>query len=207
MQKLNYSDFTSYPSLEKTISNLNTNNINASVVATRQDAIDKVISLIPKGSEVMTASSTTLNQLGLDKVLNDSGEYKSVKTQLSKLNREKDNLLMQKLGSAPEYVVGSVHAVTEDGIVLVASGSGSQLPSYSYGSPNVIWVVSTKKIVKNINDGLDRIYDHVLPLEDKRMKKVYGPESGSKVRKLLIINEELNPTRINLIFVKEDLGF
>ena len=104
-----------------------------------------VHSLIPKGSEVMTATSTTLNQLGLTDVLNDSGTYNSVKSQLSKLDRNTDGLVMQKLGAGPDYIVGSVHAVTEDGKVIIASGSGSQLPAYTYGASHVIWVVSTKK--------------------------------------------------------------
>lgn len=166
-----------------------------------------VHSLIPKGSEVMTATSTTLNQLGLTDVLNDSGTYNSVKSQLSKLDRNTDGLVMQKLGAGPDYIVGSVHAVTEDGKVIIASGSGSQLPAYTYGASHVIWVVSTKKIVKNLEEGLARIYEHVLPQEDKRMKSVYGPDASSNVNKLFILNNELNKSRINLIFVKGDLGF
>ncbi len=90
---------------------------------------------------------------------------------------------------------------------MVASGSGSQLPAYSYGATHVVWVVSTKKIVKNLDSAFERINTHVLPQEDIRMKKVYGPESGSNVNKLFILQRELNPARITLIFVKEDLGF
>ena len=193
--------------IDKTASSLRANGINVTVVANGYEAKAKVLELIPNGAEVMTASSTTLIQLGLDEILNNSSNYNSVKSQLLKLNRDVDSLKMQKIGAAPEYVAGSVHAVTEDGKVMIASGSGSQLPSYSYGSPNVIWVVSTKKIVKDTGEGLKRIYDHVLPQEDNRMKKVYGPDASSEVRKLLIINKEINPTRLNMILVKENLGF
>lgn len=207
MTDLNYTNLATDKSIELAIKNLIKNNFNAEVVNSKKEAIDRVLDLIPKGSEVMTASSTTLIQLGLDTKLNDSTDYNSVKSQLTKLNRETDSLQMQKLGAAPEYIIGSVHAVTEDGKVLVASGSGSQLPGYSYGAPHVIWVVSTKKIVKNLEEGIKRINEHVLPLEDIRMKGVYGPDAGSKVRKLLIFNEELNPDRIKIIFVKDDLGF
>ena len=171
------------------------------------DAKEKILSLIPKVVEVMTATSTTLDQLGITPILNDSGDYNSVKSQLMKMDRDTQSLEMQKLGAAPEYVIGSVHAVTEDGKVIVASGSGSQLPSYTYGAPHVIWVVSTKKIVKDLEQGLKRIYEYILPQEDARMKKVYGPDSGSHVNKLFILNNEINKSRITLIFVKEDLGF
>jgi len=112
---------------------------------------------------------------------------------------------MQKLGAAPEYAVGSVHAVTEDGKVIIASNTGSQLPAYAYGSAHVIWVVGTQKIVANLEQGLKRIYEYVLPLESERLKKVYGVESN--VSKLLIINKEIAPNRLTLILVKQKLGF
>ncbi len=207
MKNNKFTTLADQSTIDLTINSLNKNQINSFVVDTNAEAIKKAISLIPEGSEVMTATSKTLEKLGLDTHFNDSGKYNSVKSQLKKLDREKDGLTMQKLGAAPEYVIGSVHAVTQDGKVIIASGSGSQLPSYSYGAPNVVWIVSTKKIVKDVEEGLDRIHTHILPLEDKRMKEVYGPEAGSTPRKILIVNAEINPNRINLIFVKEDLGF
>lgn len=193
--------------IEKTRKALKINNINT-VLAKDSDEVKIILEkLLPENAEVMTATSTTLDQLGLTGFINEGKTYDSVKQKLSKLTREKDHLLMQKIGSAPEYVIGSVHAVTEDGKILVASGSGSQLPAYAYGASYVIWIVSTKKIVRNVEEGIKRIYNNVLPLEDARMKNVYGPQSGSNVNKLLILNKELNPDRITLIFVNENLGF
>jgi len=46
---------------------------------------------------------------------------------------------MRKLGAAPDFAVGSAHAVTETGTVVVASLTGSQLPSYTYGAGTLIW--------------------------------------------------------------------
>lgn len=207
MDKNNYSTLASVAQIATASKSLGEHGLTVLTAENGKDAIEKVFSLIPEGKEVMTATSTTLNQLGLTTTLNDSGKYNSVKSKLSKLNRDTDSLEMQKLGAAPEYIIGSVHAVTEDGKVVVASGSGSQLPAYTYGAPHVIWVVSTKKIVKNLESAFERINTHVLPQEDARMKEVYGPESGSNVNKLFVLQKELNPSRITLIFVKEDLGF
>ena len=116
---------------------------------------------------------------------------------------------MQKIGAAPEWTLGSVHAVTEDGKVVIASNTGSQLAAYAYGAPHVIWVVGTQKLVSNLDDAMKRIYDYVLPLETIRFRKAYNqPETAhSNVSKLLIINKEVNPKRITIIFVKEKLGF
>ncbi len=122
------------------------------------------------------------------------------------MDKSKQGKEMQMLGAAPEYAVGSVHAVTEDGKVLIASATGSQLPAYVYGSKKVIWVVGTQKIVKNTDDGIKRIYEHTLPLESERAKKAYGV-SGSFVAKLLLINKEFEKDRIHLIFVNESIGY
>jgi hypothetical protein len=78
------------------------------------------------------------------------------------------------------------------------------LPVYSFGATNLIWVVGTQKIVKNLDDAFKRIREHTLPLEIERMKKAYN--MGSNINKILIFENE-RPGRIKLIFVKEILGF
>lgn len=208
-EKMNYNQIANQETIEKTIKALKENGINADVVENGEKAKEKVLSLIPEGSEVMTATSTTLNQLELTSELNDSGKFNSTKNELKDLNRETDQRQMQRIGAAPEYIVGSVHAVTTDGKVFVASNTGSQMPGYVYGADHVIWIVSAKKIVTDQEMALKRIYDHVLPLESERAReayKAYGV-TGSNVSKILIFNKEVNPERITLIFVKEDLGF
>jgi L-lactate utilization protein LutB len=192
--------------INKTIASLKENGITAEVVESGDEAKERVLELIPENSEVMTATSTTLDQLGLTEILNDSDKYNSTKKELRELNRDTDHRRMQQIGAAPEYIVGSIHAVTQNGHVYIASNTGSQLPAYVYGADNVIWIVSTKKIVENGDEAIKRIYDYILPLEAERARKAYGAP-GSNVSKLLIINKEVMPDRIRLIFVKEDLGF
>lgn len=191
--------------IEKTTKALNDNGIDVIVVKNAQEAKEKALSLIPLKSEVMTMTSETLRKLGVEAVLNESGDYDSIKTKLSKMDRKTQSNEMQKFGAAADYSIGSVHAVTEDGKVMIASNSGSQLPGYAYGSSHVIWIVGTQKIVKNFDDGMKRIYEYVLPLESERAHKAYGV-AGSFVSKLLIFNKE-RPGRITLILVKESLGF
>ncbi len=200
-----YTTVASDTTLEETKAALEQNGFAVIIAQTAQEAKEKALELIPGKSEVMTMTSVTLETTGITSALNDSGKYDSVKTKLMHMNRETESSQMQKLGAAPEYAIGSVHAVTEDGKVLIASNSGSQLPGYAYGSSHVIWVVGAQKIVKNLDEGIKRIYDYVLPLESERAHKAYGV-SGSFVSKLLIFNRE-NPGRITIILVKESLGY
>jgi hypothetical protein len=112
---------------------------------------------------------------------------------------------MRMLAAAPEYVVGSVHAVTEDGSLLIASASGSQLGPLVSGAEHVILVNGGQKIVADLDTGLRRIYEYCLPLEDERARRAYGVPSG--VNNILVINRVLAPGRVTAILVRERLGF
>ncbi len=193
--------------IEKTIYALKANGIEALVVENGQEAKQKVLALLPQGAEVMSMSSVTLDTLGIAKEINESNKYSSIKLRLMKMDRKTQGREMQKLGAAPEYAVGSIHAVTQDGKVLIASATGSQLPAYVYTSAHVLWVVGTQKIVRDIDEGIKRIYEYILPLESQRINKLYNATFGSSVNKLLIINKESKPGRLTLILVKEKLGF
>lgn len=192
--------------IDQTIEVLKENGIDSYAVSNGEETKKKVFSIIPKGAEVMTMSSLTLDTIGLTQEINESGRYQPVRDKLYAMNRETQHVEMLKLGAAPEWTVGSVHAVTQDGHILIASNTGSQLPAYAYASSHVILVVGVQKIVTNIEEGIKRIYDYVLPLESERAHKAYGVP-GSAVNKLLIINKEVSPGRLTVVFVKEKLGF
>lgn len=207
-----FMSFNQLPSNEviaSVVSTLKSNGMTAHVVDSAAQAKDKVTTLIPEKSEVMTMTSITLEQTGIAEYINNSGKYDSVRGDLEKMNRETDTKQMQRLGAAPDWSIGSVHAITHDGQVVIASNTGSQLPGYSYGSPHVVWVVGAQKIVENLEVAMQRINEYIVPLESKRARKAYGlPETfHTNVSKLLIVNREINPERIHIIIVKEKLGF
>ncbi len=201
---MKWNALASKQSVEKTVSALKANGIEAVFVKDGAEAKKKVLAMIPAGAEVMNMTSVTLDTIGLPKEINESGTFNSVRAKLMDKNmpaREK-----KRLGAAPEWVVGSVHAVTENGEAVIASNSGSQLPAYLYGADRVIWVVGTQKIVKSLEDGRKRIYEYVLPLESERAKKAYGVP-GSAVNKIVVFHKEITTGRIIMILVGEVLGF
>ena len=170
----NWNQLANDQTIETTIKALKENGIEAQVVETAKDAKDKVIEIIPEGSEVMTMSSVSLEDTGITQLINESGKYDSVKKKLFSMDPKKEKVDMQKVGAAPEYALGSVHAVTSDGKLVIASNTGSQLGAYAYASKHVIWIVGTQKIVKNIEDGIKRLEEYVVPKEDVHMQKLYG---------------------------------
>ena len=203
---MRWDELASANALDAAIKALNANGISTTVVENGDEAKRKALELIPKGAEVFTVTSTTTASIGLDKELNESGSYASTRKMLSGMDRGTQGKEMAKLGAVPEWVVGSVHAVTESGNVIIASQTGSQLSAYAHGAQHVIWIVGTQKIVKDLDEGMKRIYEHSLPLESERAKKAYGAP-GSAVNKLLIVNKEVVPNRTTMILVKERLGF
>jgi hypothetical protein len=191
--------------INKTVEALKKNGIDTYFVQTEDEARKKVFEIIPKGAEVLTMTSVTLDTLGISKEINEPGKFNSVRNKLNSMDRKTQAKEMQRFGTAPEYVLGSVHAVTEDGKVLIASATGSQLPAYAYGAMKVIWVVGVQKIVKDLDEAMIRIYEHTFNLENERAKKIYGV--GSNVSKLLLFNREYQEGRIKIIFVNKILGF
>jgi hypothetical protein len=188
--------------IAKAIEALKKNSFDAAVAKDGADAREHVLSLVPKNAEVMVMTSVTLETLGIAQALADHpGALRKKLTDKSLSEHEK-----KVAGCVPELVIGSVHAVTEDGHVLIASATGSQLSAHVYGAGKVIWVVGAQKIVRDTAAGMRRIYEHSLPLEDARARAAYG--IGSAVNNLLIMNAHpFAPNRIKLIFVPENIGF
>lgn len=184
-----YSQIAPDESIRKTIESLVENGIQVFLVRDRAEARRKVLEFIPKKSEVMTMTSVTLSKLGIDDLVNKGEDYISVRNILDSPSVQK--IEKMRFGAAHEWAVGSVHALTEDGKAVIASATGSQLPAYAYGATNVLWVVGSQKIVKNLDEAMKRIEDYAFPLENERAMEAYGVGSG--INKLLIVNKETVP--------------
>lgn len=202
-----YNTIATQEQIDLTVAALKTNGIDSCVAKDGADAKAKVLEILPKGAEVMTMTSVTLDTLGISKEINESGAYDSVRAKFATMDSKTQGREMKKLGSAPEYVVGSVHAVTQDGKVVIVSNTGSQLPAYVYGADKVVWVVGTQKITKDLEEARKRIGEYVLPLESERANKAYNMTFGSNIRKELVLNSEGTAGRITIIFVPEVVGF
>ncbi len=191
--------------VRRTAAALETNGIKVLRAAHDAEAKRIVLSLIPDGSQVHHGASQSLEKLGIVEEIEKSGRYEPVRPRIWSMDRKTQADEIRRLSSAPDVMLGSVHAVTETGSLITASASGSQLGPYVAGAGRVILVVGTQKIVSDLNEGLRRIDEYVFPLEDARAQAAYGVHSG--VNKVLIINREITPGRITVVFVDEVLGF
>jgi hypothetical protein len=191
--------------IERTVKALEANGIHAVVAENGEEAKRIFFELVPEGSEVFLGASVTLETLGIKDIIDKSGRYEAVRPKMFAMDRATQGREIRKLGGAPDYAAGSVHAVTQDGQVMIASNTGSQLGPYAAGAGKVIWVVGAQKLVKDLEEGFKRIYEYDLPLETDHMRQLYN--MGTGVNKVLIVNREIRPNRITMIIVKEELGF
>jgi hypothetical protein len=184
-----YVTVASDESINRTVEGLRARSFDSIVVETGLEAVDNLKKLIPAGASVMNGTSTTLEQIGfIEYLASGQHDWNNLHTVIIAEKDPAKQSLLRKQALASDYYLGSAHAVTEDGEILIASNTGSQLPNIAYGSQNVVLVVGAHKIVKDLPEAFDRLNTRVIPLEDQRMQKAYG--MGTKHNKSLILHGE-----------------
>lgn len=196
------------PASEEQIQNaaasLAKNGFAVKIVDTPDDARLYVESILPLDQMILTGASETVRISGLDKDINTSGKFKSLRQQLAKMDPTQFREQI-KLGATVDVIVGSVHAISENGEVVVGSASGSQLGPYAASAGKVIWVVGSQKIVPDLGTAMRRLETYSYPLEDIRMHE--SRSMPSMLAKILIIKREVMPGRTTVVLVRQPIGF
>jgi hypothetical protein len=201
--KKDFSQPATNEQIERTAHALEANGFHTLVAEDPQQARRLFFELIPAGAQVFQGHSGTLEELGITAELEQSGRYIAVRPQLRALDRQTQADQIRRLAASPDYMTGSVAAITEDGHVLAASASGRQLGPYISGAGKVIWLAGSQKIVANLEEGFRRIEEYALPLEDERVLKNSGHHTD--LNKVVVFYKE-RPGRITIILVKAVLG-
>ncbi|MCX4912076.1 LUD domain-containing protein [Streptomyces sp. NBC_00687] len=191
--------------LERATAALTAHGFTAEILDDAAAARTRVKELIPEGAVVFTGASETLRLSGIEEDINAGGRYEAIKPRVLSMDRATQADDIRRLLAGPDVVVGSVAALTETGSLVVASGSGSQLPAYAGGAARAIWIVGAQKVVPDLTTALQRVQDHCLPLESARTREAYGRPSA--VNRLLILNAEHQPGRGTVLLLREAIGF
>src|SRR3984957_3460254 len=192
-------------SLEQTAAALTAHGFAVEVLDDAAAARERVKDLVPEGAGVLTGASETLRLTGIDEDLNASGRYDAIRPRILAIDRATGADEIRKLVASPEFVVNSVAAVTETGSLVLASGSGSQLPANAGGAAHAVWVVGAQKVVPDLSTALRRVEEHALPLENARAQAAYGMPSA--VNRLLILNADPRPGRGTVLLLREAIGY
>ena len=199
--------FTELPddeTLAATVVALEEHGFSVEIVDSPDAARIAVLARIPDGASVMTNTSVTLELTGIASAINEGGAYDSVRNRMLALDFATQAQEMKAIAGQADFALGSVHAVTREGTLVVVSASGSQLAAYAWGAANVIFVVGAQKLVPTLDAARERIFQHSLPLEDARAVAAYG--QNSFVGKILEIHQEL-PGRIHVMIIRQSIGY
>jgi LUD domain len=200
-----FTDPASAERLEQVAAALRANGFAAEVLDDAAAARARVKDLVPEGAGVLTGASETLRLSGIDDDLNASGRYDAIRPRILAIDRATGSDEIRKLVAGPDFVVNSVAAVTEAGSLVLASGSGSQLPANAGGAGHAVWIVGAQKVVPDLNTALRRIQEHALPLENARAQAMYGMPSA--INRLLILNADPRPGRGTVLLLREAIGY
>jgi ketosteroid isomerase-like protein len=200
-----FADPASAQQLERAAVALRDHGFAAEILDDAAAARARVRDLVPEGVSVLTGASETLRLSGIDDDLNASGRYDAIRPRILAIDRATGTDEIRKLVASPEFVVNSVVAATETGSLVLASGSGSQIPANAGGAAHAVWVVGAQKVVPDLSAALRRLEEHALPLESARAQAIYGMPSA--VNRLLILNAELHPGRGTVLLLREAIGY
>jgi hypothetical protein len=186
--------------LDEVADALRSHNIEAIVVGDGEEARAIVLGLIPEGAEVHSGKSKTLEDTGLYTELVESGRYEALRPRMAAMDRATQGREIRKLSAAPDFMLGSVAAIT----LVAASATGSQLAAYAAGAGSVILVVGSQKLVPDLDAAMRRIREVVFPWENDRVRERLGVDTA--LEKVLLILGEWRPGRTTVVLVREPVG-
>ena len=190
--------------LEAVAENLRARNFEVVIVQDGAEAKAEVLKRIPEGAQVHSGKSKTLEDAGLFKEFMEGDRFDFVRKRTMKLDPKTQRDEIRKLGAAPDVMVNSAHAVTEEGQIVITSASGSQIGPIASGAGRLILVIGSQKIVPDLDAAFRRIREHVFPYEDARLREAMG--IGTKITRTLILDQDFMPGRTTVILVREPIG-
>ncbi len=197
------------------LKNLEERQYEAYYVDNGEEAVKKVLSLIPPKSSVSWGGSATIEEIGLlEKV--KSGPYKVLDRAEASTPEEREDVLRRAL--SVDYYLTSFNGMSMDGVVFNIDGSGNRVAAITFGPRNVIAVVGMNKVCRDREQALARAeeiaaqmnaarfgMENTLYTENDVTDDCRSPKSICNfIEQILFCGK---PGRIKVVLVGEDLGF
>ena len=209
--------------IEKTMKNLEKNNMNVFYVETKEEVIPLIEKLVEDGSTVAVGGSVTLGELGILDHLR-SGKYTFYDRYEQGLTQEQIDQVFIKSMGVDAYFCSS-NAVTEEGELYNVDGNANRIAAIAFGPKKVIMLVGVNKIVEDLDEAVKRVKTVAAPKNAVRLNcKTFCAVKGHCVdmeggigkgcdspvrlcRDYLVSSKQKVKGRINVIFINEELGY
>ena len=196
------------------IRNLEKRNMTGYYCATKEEAREKVLSLIPEGSSITWGGTETMTQLGVFDAIREKN-YELIDRATAK-TPEESRALYAKMVCA-DYFLTSANAITLDGEIVNIDGNSNRVACIAYGPSHVIIAAGMNKLVANLDAAIARVKTFACPPNAVRVgastpcartgvcADCLSPDSICC--QTLITRKSRHDGRIIVILVGEELGF
>lgn len=199
---------------ETVIKGLESRNMSGYYAKTKEAALEKALELIPEGSRVTMGGSMSVMEIGLVDAL-QKGNYDF-------LNRDKLVTVEEKHAAElfaydADVFLGSVNAMTDDGILVNIDGNSNRVSAYAYGPRKLVLIVGMNKITSDVDHAIKRARNEAatsnaqrfeIATPCKKLGKCMNCKSMDTICcNFLITRFERHTDRIHVILVNEKLGF
>lgn len=201
--------------IERTVANLEKNNMQGHFVPDEKCLHEKIRELIPSNAVVGAGDSVTLFETGIIDLLR-SGNYRFLDKHKAGLSGEEKKQIYRDTFSAHTFLSGT-NALTEEGELYNIDGNGSRVAPMLYGPEQVIIVAGVNKIVRNLQEAEVRVRQYCAPIDAKRLgkktscvEKGYCMDCKSNDRicnSFVAIRRQFVKGRIQVILVGKSLGY
>ena len=144
---------------------LESRNMEAYYVKTKEEALEKALELIPEGSTISWGGTMSAQEIGLTQALKD-GEYVVYDRETVGTREEKEEIAHKALNC--DFFLGSTNAISEDGVMVNIDGNANRVAAYAYGPKNVLLIVGMNKVVKTEADAMSRAKNEAAPINAQR---------------------------------------
>lgn len=193
---------------------LESRNMEAYYVKSKEEALKKALELIPEGSSISWGGCMSAEEIGLLDAVR-SGNYEVLDRGTKKTREEQEEVMHQAFNC--DVFLGSANALSEDGILVNIDGNANRVAAYSYGPKSVLLIVGMNKVVKTEADAMSRAKNEAAPINAQRFGidtpcvkngTCFDCKSPQCICcQILITRYSKVPKRTKVILVDEVLGF
>ncbi|WP_446899380.1 lactate utilization protein [Clostridium sp. LBM24168] len=201
--------------IRRTMENLEKNNMDAYLVDNEKGLLEKLKLLIKEGNTVSVGGSMTLFETGVIGFLRN-GKYNFIDRYKNGLKPEEIKDIFRRSFFCDDYITSS-NAVTENGELYNVDGNGNRVAAMIYGPEQVIVIIGVNKIVKNLEEAIERVKYNAAPANTKRLNLdtpctkvgycIDCKAEGRICNDYVLIKRQNVKGRIKVIILNKDFGY
>ena len=196
------------------VKNLKSRHFEACYCKTKEEALEKALSLIPEGATVCWGGATSAQQIGLLDAVR-AGKYRVMDRDTAKTPQEREEI--QRRGLLAECFLTGANAISLDGQMVNIDGNGNRVGAIVYGPRQVIVIAGMNKVMDTLEAAMTRARTVAAPINKQRFPNLTACEatgscadckSESCICNQILITRNCKPAgRIQFVLVGESLGF